>query len=44
MAYVFSPDRDNRFASQEFINAIRLHMAVELFDDVDTALAWLRTQ
>ncbi|MDO7875829.1 hypothetical protein Q5H93_13890 [Hymenobacter sp. ASUV-10] len=44
MAYVFSPDRDNRFASQEFINTIRPHMAIELFDDVDTALAWLRTQ
>jgi hypothetical protein len=44
MAYVFSPDRDNQFASQEFIATLRPHMAIELFDDVETALAWLRTQ
>lgn len=44
MAYVFSPDRDNRFASQEFIDAVRPHMAIELFDDVEAALTWLRTQ
>ena len=41
MAYVFSPDRDNRFASQQFVEALRPHMAIEIFEDLDTALAWL---
>ena len=42
MAYVFSPDRENRFASQHFVAALRPHMAIELFEDVDVALAWLQ--
>jgi len=41
MAYVFSPDRDNRFASQQFVEAVRPHMAIELFEDPELALAWL---
>ena len=41
MAYVFSPDRDNRFASQRFVEALRPHMAIELFEDSELALAWL---
>ena len=44
MAYLFSPDRENRFASQEFVLAVRPHMAIELFDDLDLALAWLLEQ
>lgn len=44
MAYVFSPDRENRFASQEFVLAVRPHMAIELFEDLDLALAWLLEQ
>ena len=42
MAYVFSPDRDNQFASQQFVAALRPHMAIEIFDDSEAALAWLR--
>lgn len=41
MAYVFSPDRENRFASQEFVLAVRPHMAIELFENLDQAVAWL---
>lgn len=41
MAYVFSPDTENRFASQDFVTALRPHMAIELFEDLNTALAWL---
>ena len=44
MAYVFSPDRENMFASQEFVQAVRPHMAIELFDDLDQALTWLLEQ
>ena len=44
MAYVFSPDRENQFATQSFVAALRPHMAVELFDNVDVALAWLQQQ
>ncbi|SFQ50353.1 STAS/SEC14 domain-containing protein [Hymenobacter arizonensis] len=44
MAYVFSPDRENRFASQTFVNALRPHMAIEVFEDLDLAMAWLRQQ
>ena len=44
MAYVFSPDRENRFASHQFVAALRPHMAIELFEDKDAALAWLRQQ
>ncbi len=41
MAYVFSPDRENRFASRNLVLALRPHMAIELFEDRNTALAWL---
>jgi hypothetical protein len=44
MAYVFSPDTENRFASQDFVTAMRPHMAIELFEDLDAALAWLLSQ
>ena len=44
MAYVFLPDRENQFATQSFITALRPHMAVELFENVDLALAWLQQQ
>lgn len=44
MAYVFSPDRDNRFASQQFLTALRPHMAIDVFEDADAARAWLRLQ
>jgi hypothetical protein len=44
MAYVFSPDRQNLFASQEFVAALRPHMAIEVFDDVEMAMAWLISQ
>ncbi|MDB5234553.1 MAG: hypothetical protein JWR44_1546 [Hymenobacter sp.] len=43
LAYVFSPDRDNLFASQQFVTALRPHMAIEVFEDPKTAMAWLRT-
>jgi hypothetical protein len=41
MAYVFSPDRDNRFASQQLVESLRPHMAIELFENIELALAWL---
>ncbi|MCC3151994.1 hypothetical protein Q3A66_18705 [Hymenobacter sp. BT770] len=44
MAYVFSPDRENQFATQTFVAALRPHMAIELFDNMDVALAWLHQQ
>lgn len=44
MAYVFSPDTENQFASQDFVTAVRPHMAIELFEDLDAALAWLLSQ
>ena len=44
MAYVFSPDRENRFASQDFVAAMRPHMAIEVFEDIATAVAWLKQQ
>ena len=44
MAYVFSPDRENRFASQELLEALRPHMAIELFEDLNLALEWLEQQ
>ena len=44
MAYVFSPDRENRFVTQEFVLAMRPHLAIQLFDDLDLALAWLLKQ
>ncbi len=44
MAYVFSPDRTNRFVTQEFVGAISPQMAIELFDDRDLAIEWLLRQ
>ena len=44
MAYVFSPDRENRFVSQEFVEAMSPHIAIELFDDRDLAVEWLLRQ
>jgi hypothetical protein len=44
MAYVFSPDRENRFASHHFVAALRPHIAIEVFEDLETALAWLLKQ
>jgi hypothetical protein len=44
MAYVFSPDRENRFASQTFVEALRPHIAIEVFEDRDAAWAWLKQQ
>ncbi|MBF9224273.1 hypothetical protein [Hymenobacter ruricola] len=41
MAYLFSPDRENQFASHEFIAALRPHIAIEQFDDLETAFKWL---
>ncbi|WP_310397715.1 STAS/SEC14 domain-containing protein [Hymenobacter sp.] len=44
MAYVFSPDRENQFASQEFVAAVRPHLEIEVFDNPEDALAWLLAQ
>ncbi|OGX85782.1 hypothetical protein BEN47_14405 [Hymenobacter lapidarius] len=44
LAYVFSPDLENQFATQKFVAALRPHMAIELFEDWDVALAWLQQQ
>ncbi|GAC1603854.1 MAG: hypothetical protein NVS3B25_32770 [Hymenobacter sp.] len=44
MAYVFSPDRENRFASQQFITAVRPHLDIEVFEDVEMALGWLTSE
>jgi hypothetical protein len=44
MAYLFSPDRENRFASHEFIASLRPYIAIEQFDDPETAMAWLVQQ
>ena len=44
MAYVFSPDWENRFVSQKFVEALQPHMAIEIFEDLDAAVAWLVLQ
>ncbi|MBF9143299.1 hypothetical protein [Hymenobacter properus] len=44
MAYLFSPDRDNHFASHEFIAALRPHIIVEQFEDPELAMKWLAQQ
>ncbi|WP_201980931.1 hypothetical protein [Hymenobacter rubidus] len=44
MAYLFSPDRENLFASHQFVAALRPYMAIEQFEDVHAALAWLQAQ
>jgi hypothetical protein len=43
MAYVFSPDRENRMVSREFVEAVRPYMAIKVFDNTDQAWAWLHT-
>ncbi|WP_035558490.1 hypothetical protein [Hymenobacter sp. IS2118] len=42
LAYVFSPAQENRFATQQFVEALRPHVAIELFDDPAVALDWLK--
>jgi hypothetical protein len=44
LAYVFSPDRDNQFASHKFVAAVRPHIPIELFETTEVALAWLEEQ
>ena len=44
MAYLFSPDRENQFASYDFIAALRPHLAIEQFGELETAMAWLVAQ
>ena len=44
MAYLFSPDRENQFASHDFMAAMRPHLAIEQFESLDAALAWLQQQ
>lgn len=44
VAYVFSPDRENQFASREFVEALRPRLSIEVFEDPDAALAWLLSQ
>ncbi|WP_046243344.1 hypothetical protein [Hymenobacter terrenus] len=44
IAYVFSPDHANQFATQRFVEAVRPRMAIELFADLDMAVAWLVRQ
>lgn len=44
MAYLFSPDRENQFASHEFIAALRPHIAIEQFNSPAAAMQWLVQQ
>ena len=44
VAYVFSPDRENQFATQKFVAALRPHLPIELFEHVPDATAWLISQ
>ncbi|GAA4371002.1 hypothetical protein GCM10023185_46040 [Hymenobacter saemangeumensis] len=44
LAYVLSPRHENGLATQQFVQAVRPHLAIELFDDLDEAVAWLRRQ
>lgn len=44
LAYLFSPDRQNQFATHDFMAALRPHMAIEQFEDVEAAMVWLRNQ
>ena len=44
LAYVFSPEHEHRFASLELTEALRPHMAIELFEDLNLALEWLEQQ
>ncbi len=44
IAYVFLPDFEHRFASQDFVEAVRPYFAIELFNVLKTAVAWLAIQ
>ena len=44
IAYVFTPKFEHRFASQGFVGAVCPYLAIELFDDLETAVAWLAIQ
>ena len=44
VAYVFSPNCDNLFASQQFVAALRPQLAIKLFDDPAVGAAGLLTQ
>jgi hypothetical protein len=43
-AYVFAPDLNNQLASLDFVNRAKQMLAVQVFYDTETALAWLRDQ
>lgn len=44
LAYLFSPDRENQFASHDFMAAMRPHLAIEQFESLEEALVWLQQQ
>lgn len=44
LAYVFSPVHENLFASRQFVAALRPHLAIRAFENLDAAVAWLRAQ
>jgi hypothetical protein len=44
VAYVFSPDLGNQFASVEFTERVSQHIPIKLFYDVPSAWQWLRGQ
>ena len=44
LAYVFSPAHENLFASRQFVAAMRPHLAIRAFEDLDAAAAWLLAQ
>ena len=41
MAYLFSPDVAARIVSEDFVAAVRPHLAIELFSSADDAWAWM---
>ncbi|SNC67237.1 hypothetical protein SAMN06265337_1883 [Hymenobacter gelipurpurascens] len=44
VAYVFSPELGNQFASVEFAERVSQHIPIKLFYDVPSAWQWLRGQ
>lgn len=44
VAYVFSPELGNQFASVEFAERVGQHIPIKLFYDVPSAWQWLRGQ
>jgi len=44
MAYILSPDLTAQIVSQEFVEAVRPHLAVQLFTSEEDAQRWLQTQ